>query len=150
MASAQVDGSPGQPDLASDVGPGTDSDGDGLADLWELNFFGSLQLHGDADPDGDGASNREEFLAGTLPGDASDHPSLMALPSPFDGNPILRFSRHGARSYRLQFHEALTNDSAQNWRDLMVFPFDVNPSRVQDFRDLTTTNATRIYRVVTP
>jgi hypothetical protein len=150
VASAQADGSPGQPDLASDVGPGTDSDGDGLADLWELNFFGSLQLRGDADPDGDGASNREEFLAGTLPGDASDHPSLMALPSPFDGNPILRFSRHGARSYRLQFHEALTTDSAQNWRDLMLFSSDINLSRVQDFRDLTTTNATRIYRVVTP
>ena len=150
VASAQADGSPGQPDLASDVGPGTDSDGDGLADLWELNFFGSLQLRGDADPDGDGASNREEFLAGTLPSDASDYPSLMAWPSPFDGNPILRFSRHGARSYRLQFHEALTTDSAQNWRDLMEFPSDVNPSRVQDFRDLTTTNATRIYRVVTP
>jgi hypothetical protein len=149
VASAQPEGSPGQPDLASDVGPGVDSDGDGLADLWEWNFFGSLQPRSDQDPDGDGASNRAEFLAGTGPGDASDYPSLKAWPSPFDGNPILRFSRHGARSYRLQFHEALTQDSAPNWRELMEFPAETNPS-IGEFRDLTSTNATRFYRVVTP
>jgi hypothetical protein len=61
----------------------------------------------------------------------------------------LRFSRHGARSYRLQFHEALTNDSAFNWRELMEFPAETNPS-IGEFRDLTSTNATRLYRVVTP
>jgi hypothetical protein len=149
VASAQPEGSPGQPDLASDVGPGVDSDGDGLSDLWEWNFFGSLQPRSDEDPDGDGASNRAEFLAGTRPADASDYPSLKAWPSPFDGNPILRFSRHGARSYRLQFHEALTNDSASNWRELMEFPAETNPS-IGEFRDLTSTNATRLYRVVTP
>jgi hypothetical protein len=149
VASAQPEGSPGQPDLASDVGPGVDSDGDGLSDLWEWNFFGSLQPRSDEDPDGDGVSNRAEFLAGTLPADATDYPSLKAWPSPFDGNPILRFSRRGARSYRLQFHEALTHDSTPNWRELMEFPAETNSS-IGEFRDLTSTNATRLYRVVTP
>lgn len=149
VASAQPEGSPGQPDLASDVGPGVDSDGDGLADLWEWGFFGSLQPRGEEDPDGDGASNRAEFLAGTRPGDASDQPSLKAWPSPFDGNPILRFPRRGARSYRLQFNDAPIQGPASTWRELMEFPAESNAS-TGEFRDLTTTNASRLYRVVTP
>ena len=149
VASAQPDGSPGQADLASDVGPDTDWDQDGLSDLWELTFFGSLQPRGDADPDGDGATNREEFLAGTVPFDATDHPELKALPSPFDGNPVLQFPRRGARSYRLQFRDGLATTPTSAWRELMTFPAEAGPS-VGIFRDLTTTNANRFYRVATP
>ena len=149
IASAAPEGSPGQPDLASDVGPGTDSDHDGLGDLWELTFFGSLQPRADDDFDGDGASQREEFLAGTVPTDPSDHPRLEALPSRFDGNPVLRFPRRGARSYRVQFQEALPTTQPPGWRELMEFPAEASPLP-GEFRDLSTTNATRFYRIVTP
>ena len=149
VASARPEGSPGEPDLASDVGPGTDSDGDGLADLWELAHFGTLTPRGDADPDGDGATNREEFLAGTLPAEASDHPGLEAVPGPFEGNPVLRFQRRGGRSYRLQFRDSLTGDPASNWRELLEFPAE-SGSTSGEFRDLTTTNAMRFYRLATP
>ncbi len=149
IASAAPEGSPGQPDLASDVGPGTDSDHDGLGDLWELTFFGSLQPRADDDSDGDGASQREEFLAGTVPTDPSDRPRLEALPSRFDGNPVLRFPRRGARSYRLQFQEALPTAQPPGWRELMEFPAEASPLP-GEFRDLSTTNATRFYRIVTP
>ena len=148
VASARHDGSPGQPDLASDVGPGTDSDGDLLPDLWELGFFGTLQARAEADPDGDGAINRDEFLAGTHPGDALDRPGLETLPSPFGGNPVLRFARRGARAYRLQFRDSLSQESAR-WRDLLDFPAEASESFGQ-FRDLTTTNAARFYRVISP
>lgn len=48
----------------------TDSDGDGLPDAWEFQFFGDLAQVGTGDPDGDGRTNQAEYLAGTLPGDA--------------------------------------------------------------------------------
>jgi hypothetical protein len=46
---------------------GADSDADGLADAWELSLFGSTNTLAGADPDGDGASNLSEFIAGTSP-----------------------------------------------------------------------------------
>jgi hypothetical protein len=44
-----------------------DSDGDGLADVWELFFFGNLSQGANGDPDGDGVNNLQEFLQGRNP-----------------------------------------------------------------------------------
>jgi len=47
-----------------------DQDGNGLADAWELLYFGRTGNDPQADPDQDGHSNLEEFQAGTTPRDA--------------------------------------------------------------------------------
>jgi len=47
-----------------------DSDGDGLPDPWEFQFFGNLDSTGGGDTDADGRTNLAEYLAGTLPNDA--------------------------------------------------------------------------------
>ena len=45
-----------------------DADNDGLPDWWEQKYFGCLTCADpNADPDGDGLSNHEEFLRGTDP-----------------------------------------------------------------------------------
>lgn len=44
-----------------------DSDGDGLADEWELGWFGNLLAAPGDDPDGDGRTNLQEFQNGTNP-----------------------------------------------------------------------------------
>jgi len=44
-----------------------DSDGDGLPDSWEIQYFGDLSRNGTLDWDGDGISDRGEYLAGTHP-----------------------------------------------------------------------------------
>jgi hypothetical protein len=51
-----------------------DDNADGLPDNWQVKYFGPIAsfwpLPG-ADSDGDGNSNRDEFLAGTNPADGS-------------------------------------------------------------------------------
>ncbi len=48
-------------------GDATDSDGDGVADVNELAFFGHLGETGAGDPDGDGLVNSNEFALGSDP-----------------------------------------------------------------------------------
>jgi len=47
--------------------PNLDSNTDGVSDRWELNYFGTLQVDLNADPDGDGLSNLQEYLLGKDP-----------------------------------------------------------------------------------
>ena len=47
--------------------PMPDSDGNGLPDWWQQKYFGRLGIDPNSDPDGDGWSNRREYLAGTDP-----------------------------------------------------------------------------------
>ena len=44
-----------------------DSDNDGMADAWELLYFGNLDRDGTGDYDGDGISDLDEFLNGSNP-----------------------------------------------------------------------------------
>jgi hypothetical protein len=44
-----------------------DTDGDGLADNWELQHFGNLSQGASSDPDGDGLTNLQEFQQGRNP-----------------------------------------------------------------------------------
>jgi len=45
-----------------------DTDSDGLPDSWETTYFGNItSQNGTGDPDGDGLTNYQEYLAGTHP-----------------------------------------------------------------------------------
>lgn len=44
-----------------------DSDGNGLSDAWEQLYFGHLGIDPNADPDGDGVTNLQEFQLGRNP-----------------------------------------------------------------------------------
>jgi len=46
---------------------GPDTDGDGLPDAWEQQYFTNLSQTGSGDPDADGLTNAQEFAAGTNP-----------------------------------------------------------------------------------
>jgi|GEM_PF-3220509 len=62
------------------VGPTDDSNSNGVSDLWELTYLGSLTA-GTADLDQDGVSNANEYLNGTDPRDYynGQQPTLTAL-----------------------------------------------------------------------
>ena len=48
-----------------------DSNGNGLPDWWEMQYFGNLNQTGEGDYDGDGVSNMDEFKEGTNPADST-------------------------------------------------------------------------------
>jgi subtilisin family serine protease len=85
----------GRLDLARIV----DSDGNGLPDWWELEYFGVLTgTDPNADPDGDGASNLAEFLAGTNPTNYNSALRLQVL----GANPaVLQWPSAAGRYYNL-------------------------------------------------
>jgi len=60
----------------------TDTDGDGLPDAWEQQYFGDLSQEPFEDADNDGFSNLEEYRAGSDPTDASSIPIQCAATVP--------------------------------------------------------------------
>jgi subtilisin family serine protease len=80
----------------------SDSDANGLPDVWELQFFGSLQQSAAADPDGDRLSNAQELAAGT---DPSDPASVLRLLS---AQPV-RWLSAPSRRYRVERSTNLIN-----------------------------------------
>ncbi len=56
--------------LETSTAPDSDSDNDGLPDVWEEQFFDNLDQTAQGDPDSDGLNNAEEFEAGTKPDNA--------------------------------------------------------------------------------
>ena len=79
-----------------------DTDGNGLPDWWEQQFFGQLTgTDPNADPDHDGASNLAEFLAGTTPTNFDSALRLTALSAAGTNGVVLEWPGVAGRYYRL-------------------------------------------------
>ena len=121
-----------------------DSDGDGMADAWELNHFGTLARDGSGDFDGDALTDLGEYLAGTDPGDPASALRLTLDPVPGEGA-RLQFTARAGRSYTLQSRDRL---SYGTWLKLQDVP-DGTVERVVQF-PIASTGESRFYRLVLP
>ena len=54
-------------------------DANGLPIAWEKEFFGTTNINANADPDGDGLSNAQEYQAGTNPTDPNSRLRITAI-----------------------------------------------------------------------
>ena len=123
---------------------GTDSNADGLPDAWERTYFGTISVNPNADADGDGMSNKQEYLAGTNPTNSADKLKITAFTSTSGGTSVnLTWNSVLTRRYHIQ---KSTNILAQTWLDSglgTVSPSGSSTTKV--FSDTFATN--RFYRV---
>jgi hypothetical protein len=121
----------------------------GLPIAWLLSNFGTTNVLAGADPDLDGLSSSQEYLAGTNPNDAGSVLKITSLTRgmPAGTNTFLQWASQPTRFYAVQSRPSLTSDS---WADLVVLPSagagsagfaDANPTndffRIRAYRPLT-------------
>jgi hypothetical protein len=124
-----------------------DSDNDGMWDDWEQRYLLGINDPSDAalDPDGDGHTNLDEFLAGTDPGDASSALRILSIETTANGT-RLTFRGVRGKTYRLESREG----TDETWTPILTFRIG-SSLRVSDTIELidpaSPAPETRLYRV---
>lgn len=127
------------------IRPGVDSDGDGIADAWELQHFGNLTTaNAKSDFDGDGFTDLQEYLAGTDPKDASSYLRITAsTTAPMGATNMLTWTSVPTRNYHVQESLSL---SPPAWYDSALGL--ISPDGAFTTRNVADSNAPiRFYRV---
>ena len=126
-----------------------DSDQDGMPDLWEIVHGLNPNDPADAlkDPDGDGSSNRNEYLAGTDPRSAESVLRFTKIKQIASNAFFLQFKATSNRVYSILYR---TDNQSTNW--IKIRDFGAAPTN----RLIELTNAVppemaaqRFYNVVT-
>ena len=125
-----------------------DADSDGMPDSWEdlYGFNKNSAVDAGLDFDGDGLTNREEYLAGTHPKQAG---SALVLSATRNGSIAeLRFSAIAGKSYTILYSPVL--DSPIIWQRLADVPVLGSSQLVMVPDGSIAVGSQRFYRIVTP
>jgi hypothetical protein len=125
------------------IARGTDSNGDGIPDAWELQNFGTLSIDPNGDPDHDGMSNLQEYLAGSDPNNVDDslRITFIARSNSPPNNITLHWTSEPTRFYTIQFRETLDTNSV--WADTL----SVGLGASNTVFNTGHTNETEFYRI---
>jgi hypothetical protein len=111
---------------SSSANGGLDNDSDGMPDPWEAQYhLPTIIANAADDPDQDGTTNLQEYLAGTDPTDPKSRLSLL-LSHDSSGKIELTFSRSPGRAYKLQTVPVLS----ESWKTIAQFPPEVSSSNM--------------------
>lgn len=114
---------------------------DGLPIAWLLQNFGTTNVDANADPDGDGMSNLQEYLAGTNPNDSNSVLRITHIArDPVLHNSTLNWLSVSTRAYAVQSNSPL---SSGPWIDVNVLGLGANNLTFFD----NSTNGMDFYRV---
>ena len=122
---------------------GKDLNGDGLPDDWQALYFGpnpAAWPAPSADSDGDGVSNRDEFLSGTNPTDALDRLKVQVQPT--GQGLLLTWSSHAGGIYQLQ-----SSTDLKSWTNSGGYRFAASTTDSVIVRDLPSSAYFRVNRI---
>lgn len=125
-----------------------DVNGDGLPDAWQVQHFGSVDNPNaapNADPDHDGLTNMQEYLAGTDPTSAASSLNL-SLASPSSSGSMLQFNAVAGKTYTVWY---CTDLATHNWTKLTGIDAQQQSGPVV-VTDPQIGAQTRFYRLSTP
>jgi hypothetical protein len=129
----------------------TDTDSDGLPDYWEiehdLNPNSAVGDDGaDGDPDNDGQTNRQEFLAGYDPRNGSDYLYIESV-SVDASSVTLRFLAAAGRTFSVLYND---NSPSGPWQKLADVPPSANSRQIEINDPGFAAAARRFYRLTAP
>jgi hypothetical protein len=123
-----------------------DADGSGLPIAWEKYYFGGTNINPNADPDGDGMSNLQEYLAGTNPRNPTSYLRITAVSAHTTGNSsTLTWTSVPSRLYYVEERTNLTTGAWATNVTLGVVSPDPGSTTTRNLTDAPATN--RFFRV---
>jgi endonuclease/exonuclease/phosphatase family metal-dependent hydrolase len=122
---------------------------DGISDAWRLQYFGHVDPRADDlsraqdDPDGDGFTNLQEFLAGTDPTNSASAFTIISI-TPDVGGVTVTWNSVFGNIYQLQYKDNITDATWNNLNGDVT----AGGSTASKLDDTAGVNTQRLYRVL--